>query len=74
MIFFYLFKPIDSYLYVLYFHEPLIRYLINLHSFQTLCLGAIGTDHVLSEPCYKKAVVQRSFPYDSVVKYHGATT
>ena len=45
-----------------------------------LGLGSIGVDHVISELCYKRIILQRnynkrtiawSFSYDSFVKFHG---
>ena len=39
-----------------------------------LCLGSIGINRVISEPCYKGKILQRidwSFSYNSVVKFHG---
>ena len=61
-----------------------IRLLVQCSPFIMLCLGSIGMDHVISEPCYKGAILQRKyrkmtiFPklplYNSMVKHMGATT
>ena len=56
--------------------------IVTVHSLYklTLCLGSIGMDSVISESCYKRAILQRtdrkmtitwSFSYNSFVKFYG---
>ena len=49
--------------------SPMVT-LIQCSPLIMLCLGSIGLEHFISEPCYKGTILLRNY-YNSFVKFHG---